>query len=91
MKQLTRLLPILLAFAGLTAACSSSEYTRADFIEEITEGDDGFSEEVANCSADAIEEAGIEFDSLDVSADDIDPELEETVVGILFDCALADS
>lgn len=87
MTKRYRLLPVVLAFAGFAAACSS-EYTRADFIAEATEGEDGFTQAQAECSADGLEAAGIEFDVLDVAADDIDPAVAEEVTGILFDCAL---
>ena len=55
MNKRYRLLPVVLAFAGLAAACSTS-YDRADLIEELTTGDNPVSQEVANCVADGMEE-----------------------------------
>ena len=87
MKKRYRLLAVVLAFAGLAAACSS-EYTRADFIAELTEGDDGFTDAQAACSADGLEAAGIDYETVDVAAAEIDPAVSEELTGILFDCAL---
>lgn len=90
MNKRFRLLAAILAFAGLASACSS-EFTRADFIEEMTTGDNPLNEATAVCSADAMEEAGISFDEVNVSIDDVDPATQEALTSILFDCAFANS
>lgn len=91
MNKRYQLLAAVLAFAGLAGACSSSEVTRADFIEELTTGDDAFNEATAICAADAMEEAGIDFSVVNDSVDDVDAETQETMVGLLFDCAFENS
>ncbi len=85
MNKRYRLLPVVLAFAGLAAGCSAS-YDRAEFIDEmVTES--GLSEAVATCVADGVE-AELGLDRLD-DRGDLTAEEQEIVTTVAFDCALA--
>lgn len=86
MNKRFRLLPVVLAFAGLAAACSAS-YDRAEFIDQIME-DSGLDEAVATCIADGVE-AQIPEDRLNSSGDDLTAEEQEIVTSVAFECALA--
>ncbi len=84
MNKRFRLLPVVLAFAGLAAACSAS-YDRAEFIDEmVTES--GLDEAVATCVADGVE-SQIGEDRLN-DRGDLTAEEQEILTSIVFDCAL---
>lgn len=84
MNKRYRLLPIVLAFAGIAAACSAS-YDRAEFIDELVT-DSGLEESVATCVADGVE-SQIGEDRLN-DRGDLTPEETQILTSIVFDCAL---
>lgn len=88
MKNRFRLLAVVLAFGGFAAACSSEPATRADFVDELMTGDEGFTEAQANCAADAAEEAGLDFEIVNQTVEEASSEDVETLTGILVDCVL---
>lgn len=84
MNKRYRLLPVVLAFAGLAAACSAS-YDRAEFIDEMMV-ENGLDEAVATCVADGVE-SQIGEDRLN-SRGDLTAEETEILTSIVFECAL---
>lgn len=88
MKNRHRIAALILTLGGLGAACSSSEATRADLIDELMSGDAAMTEDQANCVADGVEDAGISYDVVDASVDEVSDEDVETLTSVMFDCLL---
>lgn len=84
MNKRYRLLPIVLAFAGVAAGCSAS-YDRAEFIDELVT-ESGLEEPVATCVVDGVE-SQIGEDRLN-DRGDLTAEETEILTSIVFDCAL---
>jgi hypothetical protein len=86
-----------IAVAGLAlvgGACSGGDdYSKADFQTDLEEEAD-MSPELAECMADGLEEAGIDFSDFDSDADpeDIfDEEQQATFTEAATDCAMEDA
>lgn len=84
MNKRYRLLPVVLAFAGLAGACSA-ETTRADVIEDLTSEPNALTEAQANCVVDGVEAEGI---PLGLSEDDATEEQMSTLTDLSIDCIL---
>jgi len=85
-----------IAVAGLAlvgGACSGGDYSKADFQTDLEEKGD-LSPELAECVADGLDEAGIDFSTFD-SEDSLDEimsdEQQDTFTEVTSTCAMEDA
>lgn len=93
MKRM-RLAAVLVAGLALTgAACSSSDYSKADFQKDLEEKAD-LSPEVAKCVADGVDDAGLdisEFNSDEQMDDVLNDEEQEKFTSAISKCVMEDA